>query len=205
MVKKKENNTEEVILNAATAVFQKKGMDGTRMQEIADKAGINKAMLHYYYRSKQKLFEAVFKSAINLMAPKVIKIMETDEPLFDKIRNFTDKYITFISKHSFIPTFIIQELNRNPAMIKDVFVSKFDNSVKLKLVTQIEELIKKGEIRSIKPEQLLVNIISLSVFPFIAKPLLSAVLQKDEKAYKAFLEDRKTHVAEFVINAIKIK
>lgn len=205
MVKKKENNTEEVILNAATAVFQKKGMDGTRMQEIADKAGINKAMLHYYYRSKQKLFEAVFKSAINLMAPKVIKIMETDEPLFDKIRNFTDKYITFISKHSFIPTFIIQELNRNPAMIKDVFVSKFDNSVKLKLVTQIEELIKKGEIRSIKPEQLLVNIISLSVFPFIAKPLLSAILQKDEKAYKAFLEDRKTHVAEFVINAIKIK
>ena len=205
MVKKKENNTEEVILNAATTVFQKKGMDGTRMQEIADKAGINKAMLHYYYRSKQKLFEAVFKSAINLMAPKVIKIMETDEPLFDKIRNFTDKYITFISKHSFIPTFIIQELNRNPAMIKDVFVSKFDNSVKLKLVTQIEELIKKGEIRSIKPEQLLVNIISLSVFPFIAKPLLSAVLQKDEKAYKAFLEDRKTHVAEFVINAIKIK
>lgn len=205
MVKKKENNTEEVILNAATAVFQKKGMDGTRMQEIADKAGINKAMLHYYYRSKQKLFEAVFKSAINLMAPKIIKIMETDEPLFDKIRNFTDKYITFISKHSFIPTFIIQELNRNPAMIKDIFVSKFDHSVKLKLVTQIEELIKKGEIRPIKPEQLLVNIISLSVFPFIAKPLLSAVLQKDEKAYKAFVEERKTHVAEFVINAIKIK
>jgi len=205
VVKKRGNNTETLILNAATAVFQKKGMDGSRMQEIADKAGINKAMLHYYYRSKQKLFEAVFKSAINLMAPKIIKIMETDEPLFDKIRNFTDKYITFISKHSFIPIFIIQELNRNPAIIKDIFVSKFDNSVKLKLVTQIEELIKKGEIRPIKPEQLLVNIISLSVFPFIAKPLLSAVLQKDEKAYKAFLEERKTHVAEFVINAIKIK
>lgn len=205
MIKKKENTTEEQILNAATNVFQHKGMDGARMQEIADTAGINKAMLHYYYRSKQKLFEAVFKSAINLMAPKIIKIIETDEHLFDKIRNFTDKYITFISKHSFIPAFIIQELNRNPDMIKDIIISKFENSVKEKLVAQIEELIDKGEIRPIKPEQLLVNIVSLSIFPFIAKPLLSAVLQKDEKQYKQLINERKTHVAEFVINAIKLK
>jgi len=162
-------------------------------------------MLHYYYRSKQKLFEAVFKSAINLMAPKIIKIIETDEHLFDKIRNFTDKYITFISKHSFIPAFIIQELNRNPDMIEDIIISKFENSVKEKLVAQIEELIDKGEIRPIKPEQLLVNIVSLSIFPFIAKPLLSAVLQKDEKQYKQLINERKTHVAEFVINAIKLK
>jgi len=205
MIKKKENTTEEQILNAATNVFQHKGMDGARMQEIADTAGINKAMLHYYYRSKQKLFEAVFKSAINLMAPKIIKIIETDEHLFDKIRNFTDKYITFISKHSFIPAFIIQELNRNPDMIEDIIISKFENSVKEKLVAQIEELIDKGEIRPIKPEQLLVNIVSLSIFPFIAKPLLSAVLQKDEKQYKQLINERKTHVAEFVINAIKLK
>jgi len=205
MIKKKENTTEEQILNAATNVFQHKGMDGARMQEIADTAGINKAMLHYYYRSKQKLFEAVFKSAINLMAPKIIKIIETDEHLFDKIRNFTDKYITFISKHSFIPAFIIQELNRDPDMIEDIIISKFENSVKEKLVAQIEELIDKGEIRPIKPEQLLVNIVSLSIFPFIAKPLLSAVLQKDEKQYKQLINERKTHVAEFVINAIKLK
>jgi len=205
MIKKKENTTEEQILNAATNIFQHKGMDGARMQEIADTAGINKAMLHYYYRSKQKLFEAVFKSAINLMAPKIIKIIETDEHLFDKIRNFTDKYITFISKHSFIPAFIIQELNRNPDMIEDIIISKFENSVKEKLVAQIEELIDKGEIRPIKPEQLLVNIVSLSIFPFIAKPLLSAVLQKDEKQYKQLINERKTHVAEFVINAIKLK
>jgi len=203
MVKKKENKTEELILDAATNIFQQKGMDGARMQEIADTAGINKAMLHYYYRSKQKLFEAVFKSAINLMAPKIIKIIEKDEHLFDKIRNFTDKYISFISKHSFIPTFIIHELNRNPDMIKDIFISKFEDSIKSKLVNQIEELIEKGEIIPIKPEQLLVNIVSMSIFPFIAKPLLSAVLQKNEKEYKQLIEERKTHVAEFIINAIK--
>lgn len=204
MVKKKENNTEELILNAATTVFQQKGMDGARMQEIADTAGINKAMLHYYYRSKQKLFEAVFKSAINLMAPKIIKIIETDEHLFDKIRNFTNKYISFISKHSYIPTFIIQELNRNPDVIKEVFASKFEKSIKLKLVIQVEELIKKGEIIPINPEHLFVNIISMSIFPFIAKPLLCTLLQKDEKQYKLLIEERKTHIAEFVINSIKI-
>ena len=77
MTKQKENK-EALILSVATSIFQQKGMDGTRMQEIADKAGINKAMFHYYYRSKQKLFEAVFSSAINLMTPKIIAIINTD-------------------------------------------------------------------------------------------------------------------------------
>ena len=74
MVKAKDENTESQILNAAKNVFQRKGMDGSRMQEIADEAGINKAMLHYYYRSKQMLFEAVFKGAFSLLAPQLNKI-----------------------------------------------------------------------------------------------------------------------------------
>ena len=204
MVKKKENKTEEQILNAAKNIFQHKGMDGARMQEIADKAGINKAMLHYYYRSKQKLFEAVFKSAINLMAPKIIKIIETDDHLFVKIKNFTNKYISFISKHSYLPNFIIQEINRNPKMIKDLFEAKFNDRIKNKLMFQIEELIQNKEIKPIKPEHLLINIISLSIFPFIAKPLLSTILQKNEKEFKQLINERKTHVAEFIINSIKL-
>ena len=202
MTKQKENK-EALILSVATSIFQQKGMDGTRMQEIADKAGINKATLHYYYRSKQKLFEAVFSSAINLMAPKIIAIINTDEHFFDKIRNFTDKYISFVSRHSFIPTFVIQEINRNPEMIHKIVSSKFDTNIQGKLKTQIEDLIQKGEIIPINAEQLLVNIISMSVFPFIAKPLLSAILQKDKKQYEQFIEERKTHISEFVINAIK--
>jgi AcrR family transcriptional regulator len=205
MVKKKENKTEEHILDAAKDIFQLKGMDGARMQEIADKAGINKAMLHYYYRSKQKLFEAVFKSAINLMAPKIIRIIETEDHLFDKIRNFTNKYISFISKHAYIPSFIIQELNRNPEMIKEIFEAKFQEHVKINLIKQIEDLVESGEIKPIKPEHLLINIISMSVFPFIAKPLLSAILQKSERGYKQLIKERKTHVAEFIIDSIKIK
>jgi len=199
-----ENNTEEKILKAATDVFQTKGMDGARMQEIADKAGINKSMLHYYYRSKQKLFEAVFSGAINLIAPKIIKIIESDQHLFDKIRKFTNDYITFISKHSYIPLFIINELNRHPDMLERLFSKRINTETEQRIVQQIEDMIEKGEIRSVRPEQLLLNVISLSIFPIVAKPLLSGVLQKDDKAYQKLIEERKTHVAEFVIASIKL-
>jgi AcrR family transcriptional regulator len=205
MTKTTTHNTEELILDAAKDIFQHKGMDGARMQEIADKAGINKAMLHYYYRSKQKLFEAVFKSAINLMAPKIADIINTEEHLFDKIKNFTNKYIGFISKHSYIPLFIINELNRNPELLKDVFKNRNDNQIEQKLVNQINELVEKGEIRPINPEQLLLDIMSLSIFPVVGQSLLKTLLQKDDKEYKKLIKQRKTCVAEFVINSIKIK
>jgi len=198
-----DNRTEEKILNAAIDVFQTKGMDGARMQEIADKAKINKSMLHYYYRSKQKLFEAVFKTVISIMAPKLRQIIEKEEPLFDKIRNFTDNYISFISKHSYLPSFIIQELNRNPEILEDVFIEKFGESFN-KMKTQINKMIENGEIRPIKPEHLIMNVVAMSIFPFVAKPILKSVLQKDEKDFQDLLEERKTHVADFIINSIKI-
>ena len=196
-------DTEHIILKAATEVFQSKGMDGARMQEIADKANINKSMLHYYYRSKQKLFEAVFKTAISIMAPKLTEIIEKEEPLFDKIRNFTQSYISLISKHSYIPTFIIHELNRNPQILEDTFVKKFGDSFN-KMKIQVKEMVDNGEIRPIQPEQLIMNVVAMSIFPFVAKPILKSVLQKDEKEYQLLLEERKTHVADFVINSIKI-
>lgn len=204
MAKTTTHNTEKLILDAAKEIFQHKGMDGARMQEIADKAGINKAMLHYYYRNKQKLFEAVFKSAINLMVPKIIRIIETDKHLFDKIKNFTDKYISFISKYSYIPLFIINESNKNPDLLKTIFTNKIDNRIEQKLVNQINELIHKKEIRPIKPEQLLLDIISLCIFPVIGMPLLKNILQKNDKEYKKLIKQRKTYVSEFIINSIKL-
>jgi AcrR family transcriptional regulator len=199
-----DNATEKKILNAATDVFQTKGMDGARMQEIADKAGINKAMLHYYYRSKQKLFEAVFSGAIKLIAPRILKIIESDLHLFDKIRTFTDDYISFISKHSYIPLFIINELNRHPDMFERLFAGKVNMEIEQKIVRQINDMVTKGEIRPIKPEQLLLDVISLSFFPIMAKPLLGGILQKNDNSYEKMIEERKTHVADFIIASIKL-
>ena len=198
----KKENTEQQILDAAKTVFQAKGMDGARMQEIADEAGINKAMLHYYYRSKEVLFEAVFKSAFLLLAPQLNAILNDDSSIEDKIKNFSFNYISFMVKHPYLPNFIIQELNR-----KEDFILKlkentgFPNLEKFKL--KIESEVSQGILNPIEADQLFVNIIALNIFPFLGKPLIKAFADKDEKAFKEFVETRKTEVANFIINSIK--
>jgi TetR/AcrR family transcriptional regulator len=202
MEKKKQENTELEILNAAKDVFQEKGMAGARMQEIADKAGINKALLHYYYRSKQLLFEATFKSVFSLMAPQLNKVLNDDRDLFDKIRNFTKSYITFVMKHPYLPNFIIQEINKNPEFIMKLRMDKnFPSIDKFKI--QVNQAIEQGIIKPIETEQLFINIISLNAFPFIGKPLLKGLINADEKMFNKILEARTTEVAEFIINSIK--
>ncbi|QHI36936.1 HTH-type transcriptional regulator RutR [Kordia antarctica] len=202
MKKAKDENKEEHILDAAKNVFQSKGMNGARMQEIADKAGINKAMLHYYYRSKQLLFEAVFKNAFSLLAPQLNAILNDDSSIEEKIKNFTSNYISFIVKHPYLPNFIIQELNRNPDFILKLKENKgFPNLEKFK--KQVEEEIQKGILKPISAEQLFINIMALNIFPFVAKPLIMAFTNTDEKNYKQLMEDRKIEVSNFIINAIK--
>ena len=203
MIKTKDENTESQILDAAKNVFQRKGMDGSRMQEIADEAGINKAMLHYYYRSKKMLFEAVFKAAFSLLAPQLNKILNDNNSIEEKIKNFTASYISFIIKHPYLPNFIFQELNRNPEFILKMQRNKeFPNIQKFK--DQVTSEVKKGTIKPIKGTQLFINIISLNIFPFIASPLLKGLINVDDKAFKQLMEDRKTEVSDFIINSIKV-
>lgn len=203
MDKLKTENTEVEILNAAKEIFQQKGMDGTRMQEIADKAKINKALLHYYYRSKQLLFEAVFKNAFSLLAPQLNKILNDDSDLFEKITKFTHSYISFVIKHPYLPNFVIQELNRNPEFVQKLRADKnFPSIEKFKL--QVADAVEQGIIKPIEVEQLFINIMSLNIFPFIGEPLLTALINVDKKKYNEILSNRKTEVASFIINAIKI-
>ncbi|WP_339629368.1 TetR/AcrR family transcriptional regulator [uncultured Maribacter sp.] len=202
MTKHKDNKTEEQILEAAQKIFQAKGMDGARMQEIADKASINKAMLHYYYRSKQLLFEAVFKKSFALLAPQLNAILNDDSSLEDKIKNFTHNYISFIIKHPYLPNFIIQELNRNPEFIKKIKKNvAFPNINKFKL--QVQKEVNAGNIIPISAEQLFINILALNIFPFVASPLIKAFTEVDDNDYKSLLEARKKEVSDFIINAIK--
>ena len=202
MKKNKDLTTETSILNAAKRIFQHKGMDGARMQEIADEAGINKALLHYYYRSKQLLFEAVFKSAFLMLAPQLNKVLNSEDSLNDKIRNFTKNYISFIIKHPYLPNFIINELNRNPEFVQKLTSEKhFPNIQKFK--QQVAENVQNNIIKPIKAEQLFINIMALNIFPFIARPLVKALINKNDADMKLLIEARKTEVSEFIINAIK--
>ena len=203
MDKAKTENTELEILEAAKEIFQQKGMAGARMQEIADKAKINKALLHYYYRSKQLLFEAVFKSAFTLLAPQLNKVLNDDTELFEKIESFTDSYVSFVIKHPYLPNFVIQELNKNPEFMQTLRAQKNFPSME-KFSLQVGECIENGSIRPIKAEQLLINILSLNIFPFIGQPLLMTLLNVDKDSYSEILLERKTEVASFIINSIKI-
>lgn len=203
MIKTKDENTESQILDAAQNVFQRKGMDGSRMQEIADEAGINKAMLHYYYRSKKMLFEAVFKGAFSLLAPQLNKILNDDSSIFDKIKSFSNNYISFVIKHPYLPNFILQELNRNPDFVKKLQTDKdFPNIEKFR--NQVNAKVAEGVIRPIKAEQLFINIMALNIFPFIGAPMLKGFININDDSYQQLMKDRKTEVADFIINSIKV-
>jgi TetR/AcrR family transcriptional regulator len=197
-----DSSTEEKILNAAIRVFQKKGMAGSRMQEIADEANINKAMLHYYFRNKQRLFEAVFEQAFSQLAPQLNLIFNSRDDIFKKIKKFASSYIDFILQNPYLPSFIIQELNNNPGFVT-AFISQKDGPDPQSFFAQVEHAIKMGQIQTINPKQLLMNILSLCLFPFIAEVMVKAVMHISDKEFIALMGERKTLIPDQIIRSIK--
>ena len=196
-----EKSTEDRIFEAARAVFHEQGYDGARMQAIADRAGINKSMLHYYYRSKDKLFEGVFRGSLMQVIAPAIEVLNTDLPLRDKLERFVHAYIDQIVAHPHVPAFVLHELRRHPDRLKQ-FAGEHVRGLFLGLTTQIREAAERGEIRPVEPEHLLVNLVSLCVFPFIARPMVEAVLGFEGEAYATFIQDRKRTVTDFMLNAL---
>lgn len=194
--------TEEKIFNAARIIFQKKGFAGARMQEIADEAGINKAMLHYCFKNKQQLFEAVFMNAFSQLAPQINEIFNSKETVFDKIRKFTYSYISFVIHNPFLPQFLIQEMNNNPEFVM-TFLNHDNKPNPSVLIAQIEKEIEAGIIKPIPPKQLLLDVFSLTVFPFAAQMMIKGILQITEPEFNQMMEERKTSIAEQIINSIK--
>lgn len=200
---KKGGTTEEKILSAARKVFRKKGMMGARMQEIADEAGINKALLHYYFRSKEKLFEKVLRETMEEALSSLAKILNADIPLFGKIEQYVGEYISIISKNEYLPAFVISEMNREPEKLLKFAMSLEHRPDPRIFFKQIEREIKKGKIRAIRPEHLMANMLAMSVFPFLIQPMLVKGLGFDKKYFDLLIEERKKEVPLFIINAIK--
>ncbi len=198
----KNVNTEQLILNAAVEIFQSKGFAASRMQEIADKAEINKALLHYYFRSKQLLFETVFKSALGQLAPEINKVFNADLSITKKVTRFVAYYIPFVNKNRFLPVFIIQELNNNPE-----FAIKFFSNNSLPQTTKFREQLlqasRDGDIRKIDPDQFILDLFAVVVFPFIGRPLMKNLLQKDDNGFDDLIKDRVEHATSMLLNSIK--
>jgi AcrR family transcriptional regulator len=198
----KDKNTEQNILNAAITVFQQKGMAGARMQEIADEAKINKAMLHYYFKSKHKLFEAVFQQSFNQFAPHINGIFNSDAPVIVKIESFVDRYITFVQDNPYLPSFLIQEINNDPEFANSFFKTHGAPNPE-RFEKQIAKEVEQGILKPIDPKQLLLNLFSLTAFSFAATGLVKGILNVDDTTFKLMMEERKRLIPKLIIDSIK--
>ncbi|MBN3036008.1 MAG: TetR/AcrR family transcriptional regulator [Bacteroidales bacterium] len=195
-------NTEKRIMEAARVVFLRKGMEGSRMQEIADEAGINKALLHYYFRSKERLFEAIFRETLQQAVPDFTSILGEDIPIFRKIELFTERYNEMLRRNPLIPGFVIHELNRSPQRVAGMIKGSGINPAAF--IRQILDEIDRGEVRPLNPLHLMVNMIALCVFPFVARPIMQHIFFDDDEAgYNEFISERNEEVASFINNSIR--
>jgi TetR/AcrR family transcriptional regulator len=200
---KKDTSTEERILSAAKKIFVLKGMAGARMQDIADEAGINKALLHYHFKNKEKLFEVIFMEAAAKLFPKINEIFISDQSLFEKIENFCHEYIAIVLENPYLPLFVMNEINQDPEyFLQKVWKGKNRPNPE-KFLEQIEREVKKGTIKRISPVQLLMNLISMTIFPFIAKPMFQQNLGLDEMQFRSVMEQRRKEIPKFIIDAIR--
>jgi AcrR family transcriptional regulator len=198
-----DRQTEEKIFEAATEVFIEKGLDGSRMQDIADRAGMNKSLLHYYYRTKDRLFTAVFDMIAGQMFKKFAPVFDETLSLEEKIRFFFREHITFLQKNPRLPAFILNEINRNPAIIKK-FIQKLEiEKIWTMLETQHKEEMEKYNIKREDIPQLMTSIAAMSVFPFAARGLVSNIMDRMGFDFDEYIEKRKDYAGEFVVNAIR--
>jgi len=198
-----DKQTEEKIFEAATDVFIEKGMDGARMQDIADHAGINKALLHYYYRTKDRLFNAVFEKIAGQMFKKFAPVFDENISLEEKIRFFFKEHITFLQKNPRLPGFLLNEINHNPARIKKLIQQIDVNKLWMTLEAQHKDELKKYNITRETMPQLMSSIAAISVFPFAARGILEVLFEKMNINFNDYMEERKEYAADFVIKAIK--
>lgn len=202
MKKKNEHDTEKRILLAAKDVFHKKGYYGARMQDIADTAGINKAMLHYYYRSKEKLFDGVFEEASEMVVGVIARAFSNEGTFEEKIKSFVTSYLDLLKENQYIPAFVLNEINQRPERIKQ-FVEKFIGNNSNSVLNRINAEMKKGNYKDIPPNQIIITLISSCIFPFVSKPMIMELFKLDEDGFLEFIEQRKTIIPEIILNGIK--
>ena len=205
-----EAETEQKILDAARTVFIRQGTSGARMQEIAQEAGVNQALLHYYFRSKERLAQAVFQQLASRLFPALIQTLASDVSLDEKIDRLVGIYLDNLSKSPFLPGYLVSELHHHPERIDQLLSltgagtpAQVMPAILGRLGAQIDAAVAAGTMRPITPQQFAVNIISLCIFPFAARPLISAVFAMDDAAFARFIEERKRELPIYIRNALK--
>ena len=201
------NKTEQQILEAAYRVFQKKGKAGARMQEIADEAGINKSMLHYYFRNKESLFKKIFLQSMSEFLGSVIPLINNPGTRWEeKIKELVKHYILFMRHRPDLPFFVMNEINQNSQeFFQHLNVNIGDILLKSVFFKQLQQEMQEGKIKTINPLQIFISIVSNIIFPFIAAPMLKKVASMSDKDWELFLDEREILTIELIINYIHKK
>ena len=202
--------TEQRILDAARAVFVRRGTAGARMQEIAEEAGVNQALLHYYFRTKERLSAAVFQQLASRLFPALMQTLGSELSLDEKIDRLIALYLDNLQQTPFLPGYLLSELHHHPERVEQLLASISGGDphevvppALARLAQQIDAQVRAGAMRPIRPEQFAANLISLCIFPFAARPMLRIVFGMDDHAFKQFIERRKTELPQFFRNALR--
>jgi AcrR family transcriptional regulator len=187
-------STEEKIKEAAKKVFTTKGYAATRTRDIAEESGYNLALINYYFRSKEKLYDIIMHEQLQTFISSVAGLLNDENTSFhEKIKLLVSHYIDMLIANPGLPFFIMTEANSHPEKLlaRVHFIAKEN---KLYILKQWSELAVAGKIPAINPIHILMNLVSMTVFPFIASPLLQANTGLNTEQFNALMEERKTLV-----------
>lgn len=201
----KEKNTEvqQRIFETAEMLFVENGYKSTSIRDIATQSGVNIAMINYYYHSKLNLFEIIFENIFDLFAKRLLPILQSDLDFFELLEQWIDSYFEILIEHPHIPSFILNEVNQNPDKLIKKIKDKGTSEIYAKLKNRIEAEIEKKTIKALPPESVLLNILSLCLFPFIFGKLVLAFNNVDKSEYVALLSKHKQIIIQSVTDILR--
>jgi AcrR family transcriptional regulator len=199
------SETEQKIIRAATEVFLEKGKDGARMQEIADQAAINKALLHYYFRSKEKLFLTVFRTEFRVMLDNLFQTVFDSDDFDGFLRTFVHTYLQNVMPRRKLLRFVLWEINNMQNEVADYFLQIFKEHgfKKNPIVLRVEKAIADGQIRNINAVHFIMSLLGMCIFPVMAAPIIEKILPEVSIDQADFLEERTEAILELVWQGIK--
>lgn len=202
---KHQNNKEQSILAAAKEEFLDKGYDGARTTSIAHNAGVTHAMLHYYFKTKEQLFERIFHETMGMLVEGILEVFsKTEKPFKQRMAEALDIHFEVIRQNPRLPLFMIREVASRPerfAVIKNV-ISTFAGNLLATMQKDINQAASNGEISHIDATTLLLDMLSLNAFPFIIKPVFEAATGLDLKPSSEYWEQRKQENIEIIMRRL---
>jgi AcrR family transcriptional regulator len=200
---KADQESRERILDAAHTVFLRRGTANSRTQEIAAEAGVNKALVHYYFGTKAALADAIFERALSSLLPRIFGILaDPTRSIEDKVPAIVREQIDFHSARPYFAGYLLSELHAQPERISRLIVRH--GRVPLDVIRrQLREAAMAGTVRRISAEQFVVNLMALLIFPFAIRPALSEMLSLDATRWRAFVEERRRLLPDFFMAGLR--